>query len=116
MLRRVRDDTHMAPGTSSPTVARDDNGTLRVGGTRVTFESVLWAHQRGATPEKIHQQFPSLSLADIYEAIAHYLRHQTELDRYLAGQEKASREVAERIRKQFPPEGSHARLEARLKR
>lgn len=114
--RQVRDHTHMALGISSPIAIRDDNGTLRVGATRVTLESVLWAHQHGATPEEIQQQFPSLTLADVYEVIAHYLRHQSELDRYLADQEKASGQVAERIRKQFPPKLTRARLQARLKR
>jgi uncharacterized protein (DUF433 family) len=86
------------------------------GGTRVTLESVLWAHHGGATHGEIEQQFPSLSLADIDEAIAHDLRHQSELDRYLADQEQGRREVAERIRKQFPREGLRARLQARLER
>jgi uncharacterized protein (DUF433 family) len=42
----------------------------------------------GATAEEIAQQYPSVSLADIYQVIGYYPRHETELEEYflVAGQ------------------------------
>jgi uncharacterized protein (DUF433 family) len=62
----------------------DEHGTIRVGGTRVTLDSVVGAYKRGESPEEIAGGFPALELADIYAAIAYYLSHQGEADAYLA--------------------------------
>ncbi len=56
----------------------DDDGVLRVGGTRVPIDAVVAAFHSGATPEEILQQYPSLDLADIYAVLGYYLRHQTD--------------------------------------
>ena len=57
--------------------------TLRVGKTRVTLDTVLYAFLDGATPEEIATRYPSLHLADVYGAIALYLDHREEVDGYL---------------------------------
>ena len=49
-------------------------GTWRIAGTRVSLDSVIHSFWEGATPEEICQDFPSLSLAQVYEAIAYYLK------------------------------------------
>ena len=89
---------------------RDENGALRVGQTRVALESVLWAHQQGATPEEIRDEFPTLELADVYDVVAYYLRHREDVDRYLDQQAKTFRDVAEHVKNRFPQEGIRARL------
>jgi uncharacterized protein (DUF433 family) len=71
------------------------DGVIRVAGTRVSLESVLIAFKGGCTPEEIVQQYPSLPLADVYTAIAYYLRNRPEIDSYLA-QQTARREQVER--------------------
>ena len=58
-------------------------GVYRVAGTRVSLDSVVYAFRRGASPESIQRSFPSLTLEQIYGAIAFYLAHQEEVDRYL---------------------------------
>lgn len=95
---------------------REEDGALRVGRTRVTLETVLWAHTQGATPEDIKRQFPSLELADIYEVIAYYLRHRESVEEYLQEQERTYRETTEQIKKEFPQADLRARLLARLNR
>lgn len=62
---------------------KDESGVYRVGQTRVTLDVVVSAFDRGATPEEIVQQFPSLELADVYEVIGYFLRHSEEIRRYL---------------------------------
>src|SRR5712664_515825 len=64
-------------------LARDAQGTYRVGGTRVTLDLVVRAFNRGATAEEIVQKFDSLQLSDVYQVIGYYLKHADELAEYL---------------------------------
>src|SRR5437016_6295480 len=59
------------------------DGIIRLRGTRVTLESVVEAFQEGSTPEEIAQQYPTLSLADIYSVLGYYLGHQQAVAAYL---------------------------------
>jgi len=54
-------------------VSKDVQGVYRVGNSRVTLDLVVRAFSRGATPEEIVQDYPSLQLADIYQVIGYYL-------------------------------------------
>jgi uncharacterized protein (DUF433 family) len=55
-------------------LAVDVEGVARVGGTRVTLDTLVAAFEQGATAEEIAQQYPSLGLADVYAVIGYYLR------------------------------------------
>lgn len=68
-------------------VQTDERGVLRVGESRVMLDSVVAAWQQGHSAETIQQQFPALSLADVYGAIAYYLRYREDVDQYLDRQE-----------------------------
>jgi len=48
----------------------------------------VYAYRRGASPESIQRSFPSLTLEQVHGALAFYLSHQTEVDRYLVQDEK----------------------------
>jgi uncharacterized protein (DUF433 family) len=61
----------------------DPHGTVRIGKTRVTLDTVIAAFADGATPEQIIQQYPSLQLADVYHVIGYCLRRPLEIDAYL---------------------------------
>jgi uncharacterized protein (DUF433 family) len=77
-------------------------GTWRIVGTRVSLDSVIHSFWEGATPEEICQDFPALSLAQIYGVIAYYLKHRDKVDAYLHagrdGAEKLHRELNRRHR------------------
>jgi uncharacterized protein (DUF433 family) len=62
-------------------------GGWRVAGTRVSLDSVVHAFRDGSTPEAIIAAFPSLTLEQVYGAIAFYLHNRAEIDRYLEEQE-----------------------------
>ena len=64
-------------------IQTDEHGALRVGDSRVMLDSVVAAWQQGHSAETIQQQFSALSLADVYGAIAYYLRNRTNVDQYL---------------------------------
>jgi uncharacterized protein (DUF433 family) len=63
---------------SSTYVRKDEHGVLRVGDTRVAFDSVAAAFDQGHSPEMIRQQYPSLTLEAVYGAITWYLAHPDE--------------------------------------
>ncbi len=90
-------------------------GVIRVGGTRVTLDTVLSAYQKGSTPEQIAQDYSALQPADIYAAIAYYLRHRDDVDEYLQRRRQVAAEVRKEIEERFPPTGIRERLESRLR-
>ena len=92
---------------------RDADGVVRVGGTRVTLDTVVAAFEAGATAEEIAQQYPSLKLADIYSVIGYYLRHHAEVQTYLAQHREQSSRVRQQNERRFDPSGIRDRLLAR---
>ena len=74
-------------------LSKDANGVFRVGSSRVTLDLVVRAFNRGATPEEIAQEFPSLHLPDIYQVIGYYLKHGPELAAYFEQREAAEQEM-----------------------
>lgn len=97
-----------------PVPLREDReGTIRVGGTRVTLETVITAFESGATAEQIAQDFPSLNLADIYTSIGFYLRHQAEVAAYLQRQRADAELIRQEIESHPETQAIRERLLAR---
>lgn len=69
-------------------VRADEHGVLRIGSTRVSLDSVAYAFQQGHFPDTIREQYPALSLEEVYGAIAFYLANRAEVDQYLDRQER----------------------------
>ncbi len=103
----------LTPATAEIPLATDAHGVVRVGGTRVTLDSVVGAFRAGATPEEIAQQFPTLALADVYQVIAYYLNHSAEVESYLATRQKEADGLRKEIEARFDAHGMRARLLAR---
>ena len=72
--------------TETIPIIKDNDGVIRIARTRVTLDTVVNAFQEGATAEEIAQQYPAVSLADIYSLIGYYLRRRLEIETYLAQQ------------------------------
>src|SRR5882724_8862686 len=92
----------------------DADGVIRVGNTRVTVDTVIWAFNQGQTPETIVQKFPAVSLADVYAVIAYYLQHQSELIEYLQARASIAKQVRLENEARFDQSALHARLLAQL--
>ena len=56
------------------------NGGFYVAGTRVSLDSIVYSFKGGDSPETIRQNFSSLSLEQVYGAIAFYLARKQEVD------------------------------------
>jgi len=72
----------------APPIRREISGTLCVGNTRIALEHIVDDFKGGATPEQIVEEYESLTLADVYAVITHYLRHRDEVEDYLAERER----------------------------
>jgi uncharacterized protein (DUF433 family) len=95
--------------------AEDADGVVRVGGTRVTLDTLVAAFREGASPETIADQYPVLRLADVYTALGYYLRHQEEVDAYLQRRRHQAARVRAENESRFSPAGVRERLLARRK-
>jgi len=96
---------------------RDDGqGGLRVGETRVNFESVWHTHQQGARPEEIVQAFDTLNVADVYTVLAWALRHPQEVQAYLKRRETEAAALRQRLEEAglTPSRDESAKLQAKL--
>ncbi len=65
----------------------DENGVCRVGTSRVMLDSIVAAFHQGHSAETIKQQYPALTLEEVYGSIAWYLANAAEIDAYLQRQD-----------------------------
>jgi uncharacterized protein (DUF433 family) len=90
---------------------------LYIAGTGVSLDSVLINFRQGASPRTIVEAFPTVTLSQVYGAIAYYLNSEETINAYLAEGERAfesaprlsqtNRELFARLnaaRRRFPPE------------
>ena len=86
------------------------NGGFYVAGTRVSLDSIVYSFKTGDSPETIRQNFSSLTLEQVYGAIAFYLAHKQKVDANISeGEEELNRSVP-------PLSESRPELHARLER
>lgn len=81
----------------TPPLREDETGAIRVGTSRVLLETVVRAFQDGASPESIVHRYSTLSLADVYNTIGYYLRHQDSVEAYLNQREQMAEAVQQRL-------------------
>ena len=91
----------------------DADGVVRVGGTRVTLDTIVAAFGEGATAEEIVYQYPSLDLADVYSVIGYYLEQRSAVEAYLRQRQRQGEQVREQNEARFDPRGIRDRLLAR---
>ena len=89
----------------------DEQGGLRVNGTRVLVERIVRAFEDGATPEEIVHRYDTLQLADVYAVLTWYLGHKAEVERYLRDRAEEATAIRRTIEAKQP---DRAELRARL--
>ena len=88
----------------------DEDGVARVGRTDVPIDTVIFAFNRGDSPQGIVEQYPVLKLADVYAVIAYYLGSRAEVDAYLEGRRERAAHIQGEVEKaegdlrKLPPE------------
>ncbi|MCX6602389.1 MAG: DUF433 domain-containing protein [Acidobacteria bacterium] len=77
----------MALSMQSQYVEQRNGGYYLVARVRISLDSIVYSFNEGQSPEAIQEDFPALTLAQIYGAIAFYLDHKAEIDQYLVDTE-----------------------------
>jgi uncharacterized protein (DUF433 family) len=103
----------MSQATTTVPLFTDEAGVLRVAGTRVSLDSVIYAFNEGATPEEIVQDFPTLDLVGVYAVVSYYLQNRAEVEQYLRQRKAAHEKLKDEIEARFNPHGLRERLLAR---
>ena len=78
------------------------DGVLRLAGTRVSIDSIVYAFWRGQTAESIAQSFPVLTLEQVYGALTFYLANKSEIDAYLKEADAQFEAIRQAAREQDP--------------
>jgi uncharacterized protein (DUF433 family) len=103
------------PSTVAVPLREDEQGVIRVGGTRIPLETIIHQYQRGASPEGIVAAFSALSLSDVYAVIAYYLQNKSAVDAYVRDAEAEAARIRRESEEQQPElAGLRERLMARL--
>lgn len=89
------------------------DGVVKVGGTRVTLDTIITVFKQGATAEEIVCRYPSLRLGDVYASIAFYLNHQEDVEAYLQQRQQQAQEIRQMNETRFDPQGLRDRLLSR---
>lgn len=92
----------------------DDHGVVRVTGTRVPIDLIVYDYRNGATAEEIAEHYPTLKLSDVHAVLSYYLEHRPEVDAYVAEQEKLADAKRHEMERAYPHKGLRERLLARL--
>ena len=100
--------------TISTPLVITEQGTIRVKGSRVSLDSIIYHFKLGATAEQIVQSFPSLSLGDVYSSIAYYLTHRQQIEEYLQQQETEADALQEQLESSPSYRAEIAELRSRI--
>jgi uncharacterized protein (DUF433 family) len=77
MKSSIADHIEITPGVCG--------GKPRIAGHRIRVQDVvIWHERRGMSPDEIVSHYPSITLADVYAALAYYHDHLQEIRQQIA--------------------------------
>jgi uncharacterized protein (DUF433 family) len=91
-----------------------ETGTIRIGDSRVSLESVIYHFNLGATAEQIVHKFPALDLGDVYAVIAYYLANRQAVDDYIQQQDAKAEAIKKKLEEDPEYQTWRAELRERL--
>ena len=103
----------LAIGARPIPLETDEDGLVRVTGTRIPLGTIVYAYLNGDSAEEIVEGFDTLNLSDVYAIISYYLDHRREVDAYPLKRQTEAAALRSEIESQFPNRGIRERLLAR---
>ncbi len=91
----------------------DEDGTIRIGKTRVLLELVIHAYYMGETPEGIVDSYPSLTTADVYAVLGYYLANRELIDAYVRQSDEQAEQILRDMEANLTPEARALRTRLR---
>lgn len=102
--------------TSEVKLTETEAGVLRIGDSRVSLDTVIFAFNEGATPEQIVEDYDSLELAEVYAVISYYLQNRDKIEDYLAKRKIQREQLRRQIESRSNPQNIRERLLARRRK
>ena len=99
--------------TQSVPLTQGQDGVFHITGSRVTLDSIVHEFKSGATAEQIQEDFPSVTLSEIYAVIAYFLQHARAVDDYLSEQARGGEEVRREVETSLETQEFRKRLKRR---
>ncbi len=98
-------------GVVAVPLEQNEQGVIRVSGTRVSLDSILHAYyNEGATAEEIVLQFPTCLIENIYTIISWALNNPEFVNEYLNTQRKRRNQLENEIKQTYPTNNLRSRL------
>ena len=80
-------------------------GRSCIAGHRIRVQDIVVLHEmHGMAPKEILEQYPSITLADVYAALAYYHDHQEEIQEEFHKAEQWAERIRAEIPSKIPPE------------
>jgi uncharacterized protein (DUF433 family) len=95
-------------------IERNEQGVFRIAGTRVRLASILYLYNLGKNPDEIVDDFPTVSLPDVFAVITYYLHNRAEVDSILEEEKRVEQAHIEDIGRKYA-NPSREEMMARLK-
>ena len=76
-------------------------GRLRIEGSRITVNQIVTLYKQGYNAEEIADQYPHLTMAQVYAALLHYHTNQEEIDASLATEKNEAEKLEREHRGQY---------------
>src|SRR5262245_42219464 len=87
----IREPIEIVQGAGGP--------KARIAGHRIRVQDVvIWHEKMGLSPDEIVHDYPTISLADVYAALAYYWDHRDEIEHAIA----TEHDLAEEFRRLYP--------------
>jgi uncharacterized protein (DUF433 family) len=91
--------SHKGSANWPKSITRSSGPTPRIAGHRIRVQDIAIAHERlGWSADEIVNQFPTITLADVYAALAFYWDHRDDIEQAI----RVEREYAEELRQVTP--------------
>ena len=76
---------------------------IRIKGTRIGLDDIVYAFRQGLTPDEIVARYRSLTLEQVHAALAYYLHNRAEVDEYVTQLEAWRAERRIQANQSVPP-------------
>ena len=92
MVAEILAERRPAVRTDHPHIVRIEGvrgGEPVIRGTGISVRTIVERTRLGDSPEKIINDYPILSIAQVYDALSYYYEHPQEIEQYIAENRKA---------------------------
>jgi hypothetical protein len=90
-------------GTNAAPLRMDEEGDVYVGQSSVLLDTIVEEFEAGTPPADIVRGYDTVQAADVYGAIAFYLRHKADVEAYLQRRDAEAAELWREIEATQPP-------------